>query len=96
MLSAYDIRSLPAMHILIDGRSVVEVPSSLTRVQCTAVPASGVEHGLRVRVVCMQKWSSTRAEIRDAHRYHWIEATDEALRALHFANEQYRPSLYLL
>uniref|UniRef100_A0A914ZV51 Ovule protein n=1 Tax=Parascaris univalens TaxID=6257 RepID=A0A914ZV51_PARUN len=73
--------------MLIDGRSVMEIPSSLTRVQCTAVRASEAEHGLRVRVVCVQECSSTRAEIRYAHRWHWIEATDEVFRALQIAND---------
>ncbi|VDM47712.1 unnamed protein product [Toxocara canis] len=82
--------------MLEDGRSVVEIPKSVSRVQCTAMPSNGVEHGLRVRLVCVQKRSNTRAEIRDMHRYHWITVTDQVLTALHLTVDQYRPALYLL
>ncbi|VDK44252.1 unnamed protein product [Anisakis simplex] len=83
-------------HMLKDGRSAIDIPKQITRIECTAYPSDGIEHGLRVRVICLQKWSMNPAQIRDIHRYHWITVSESVMHQLHLSNDQYRPTLYLL
>ncbi|KAH7724364.1 CBN-NDX-1 protein [Aphelenchoides avenae] len=84
-------------HILEDGQNAVEIPHAVIGTYCLPSPIDSLWHGLRVRILCHHKRSTTKAPINETHRYHWMSLQDpHVIGKLCLHADQYQPSLFML
>ncbi|KAI6171569.1 Nudix hydrolase domain-containing protein [Aphelenchoides bicaudatus] len=84
-------------HILVDGHTCIDVPRAVLGTWCLPSPIDSYHHGLRIRLLCPHKRTSSKAPIADPRRYHWLELRDEKVfEELSLAPDQFQPTLYML
>jgi len=84
-------------HILQDGHQSIEIPEAVIGVWCLPVPRETLRQGLRLRILCRHKRSSSKAEILVPARYHWIPLeSEEVLASLYMLTDQFRPRVIML
>lgn len=76
---------------------MIEMPTELIEVQCLPVPKDGINHGIRIRILCNLKLSHTvKCDIRSPDKYHWITVRNSILEQLNMAPGDYRPAINML